>query len=99
MATIRFNALQETMNRKPIFVEEKERRSKLYAEFVFNERSMLQYMTSEAYKSVRDAVEFGHKIDRKIADQIAVSMKDWALSKGATHYTHWFQPLTGSNAE
>ncbi|WP_299676662.1 glutamine synthetase III [uncultured Tenacibaculum sp.] len=99
MATIRFNALQETMNRKPIFVEEKERRSKLYAEFVFNERSMLQYMTSEAYKSVRDAVEFGHKIDRKIADQIAVSMKDWALSKGATHYTHWFQPLTGSTAE
>ncbi|WP_442264678.1 glutamine synthetase III family protein [Tenacibaculum sp. ZS6-P6] len=99
MATIRFNALQETMNRKPIFVEEKERRSKLYAEFVFDERSMLQYMTSEAYKSVSEAIEFGYKIDRKIADQIAVSMKEWALSKGATHYTHWFQPLTGSTAE
>ncbi len=99
MATIRFNALQETLNRKPVFVEEKERRSKTFAKFVFNEKTMLQYMTTEAYKSVKDAIEFGHKIDRKIADQIAVSMKDWALSNGATHYTHWFQPLTGSTAE
>ncbi|WP_299838147.1 glutamine synthetase III [uncultured Tenacibaculum sp.] len=99
MATIRFNALQETLNRVPVLVEEKERRSQLYAKYVFNEKAMLQYMTAEAYRSVRDAVEFGHKIDRKIADQIAVSMKDWALSKGATHYTHWFQPLTGSTAE
>lgn len=99
MATIRFNALQETLNRGTVFVEEKNRRSKIYAENVFNDKAMLQYMTSEAYRSVKDAVEFGHRIDRKIADQIAVSMKDWALSKGATHYTHWFQPLTGSTAE
>ena len=46
-----------------------------------------------------NAIEHGTKIDRKIADQVAVSMKDWAMSKGATHYTHWFQPLTGATAE
>ncbi len=60
---------------------------------------MRQHMTKDAYQSVMDAVEFGTKIDRKIADQVASAMKDWALSKGATHYTHWFQPLTGATAE
>ncbi|MCH2034229.1 MAG: glutamine synthetase III [Tenacibaculum sp.] len=99
MATIRFNALQETLNRKSIQVDESKKRSDLFSEYVFNDKAMLQYMTKDAYKSVKDAVEFGHKIDRSIADQIAVSMKNWALSKGATHYTHWFQPLTGATAE
>ncbi|CAI8335468.1 MAG: Glutamine synthetase [Polaribacter sejongensis] len=60
---------------------------------------MQQYLTRAAYESVMDAIEHGTKIDRKIADQVAVSMKDWAMSKGATHYTHWFQPLTGATAE
>ena len=99
MSVLRFNALQEVLHRKPISIEENERRSELFGKNVFNEQAMRQYMTKEAYQSVMDAVEFGTKIDRKIADQIAVSMKDWALSKGATHYTHWFQPLTGATAE
>ncbi|CAL2086016.1 Glutamine synthetase [Tenacibaculum sp. 190524A02b] len=99
MSAIRFNALQETLNRKSEMIEERKRRSELYAENVFNERAMRQHMAKEAYQSVMDAIEYGTKIDRKIADQIAVSMKDWALSKGATHYTHWFQPLTGATAE
>lgn len=99
MSVLRFNALQETLHRKVIPVEEKGRRSELFAKNVFNEQAMRQYMTKEAYQSVMEAIEFGTKIDRKIADQIAVSMKDWALSKGATHYTHWFQPLTGATAE
>ena len=60
---------------------------------------MRQYLTKDAYKSVMDAIENGTKIDRAIADQIASAMKDWSLSKGATHYTHWFQPLTGATAE
>jgi glutamine synthetase len=60
---------------------------------------MQQYLTRAAYESVMNAIEHGTKIDRKIADQVAVSMKDWAMSKGATHYTHWFQPLTGATAE
>ncbi|MBE7628422.1 glutamine synthetase III [Tenacibaculum piscium] len=99
MSTLRFSALQETLHRKPVFIEEKGRRSELFGKNVFNEQAMRQYMTKDAYKSVMDAIEFGTKIDRKIADQIAVSMKDWALSKNATHYTHWFQPLTGATAE
>ncbi|MGG6230934.1 glutamine synthetase III [Tenacibaculum sp. SDUM215027] len=99
MSTLRFNALQEVLNRNTVVVEENERRSELFGKNVFNEQAMRQYMTKEAYQSVMDAIEFGTKIDRKTADQIAVSMKDWALSKGATHYTHWFQPLTGSTAE
>ncbi|MEE3999593.1 glutamine synthetase III [Tenacibaculum sp. FZY0031] len=99
MSTLRFSALQEVLHREAVVVEENERRSELFGKNVFNEQAMRQYMTKEAYQSVMDAIEFGTKIDRKTADQIAVSMKDWALSKGATHYTHWFQPLTGATAE
>ncbi len=99
MSTIRFNALKETLNRKPLEVKESGRKSDSFGKNVFNEYAMRQHMTSAAYKSVMDAIEFGSKIDRKIADQVASAMKDWALSKEATHYTHWFQPLTGSTAE
>ncbi|MFD2568979.1 glutamine synthetase III family protein [Pseudotenacibaculum haliotis] len=99
MSVLRFNALQEVLNRKPVVIEEKNRRSELFGKNVFNEVAMRQHMTKEAYRSVMNAIEFGTKIDRKIADQIAVSMKEWALSRGATHYTHWFQPLTGATAE
>ncbi len=99
MSIIRFNALQETLNRKPIKIVESEKRSSLFGKNVFNKNAMQQYLTSTAYESVMDAIVHGKRIDRKIADQVAVSMKDWAMSKGATHYTHWFQPLTGATAE
>ena len=99
MSIIRFNALQETLNRKPIKIVESEKRSSLFGKNVFNKNAMQQYLTSAAYESVMDAIVHGKRIDRKIADQVAVSMKDWAMSKGATDYTHWFQPLTGATAE
>ena len=99
MSKIRFNALKETMNRKPNKVSKTEKRSTLFGKNVFNKYAMQQYLTRTAYESVMNAIEHGTKIDRKIADQVAVSMKDWAISKGATHYTHWFQPLTGATAE
>ena len=99
MSIIRFNALQETLNRKPIKIVETEKRSSLFGKNVFNKNAMQQYLTRAAYDSVMDAIVHGKRIDRKIADQVAVSMKDWAMSKGATHYTHWFQPLTGATAE
>ena len=99
MSTIRFNAIRETYNRTPVSVAENEKRSELFGQNVFNEFSMRQFMTKEAFNSVINAIEYGKKIDRKIADQVAAGMKDWALSKGATHYTHWFQPLTGATAE
>ena len=99
MSTIRFAALQETLNRDAVKVVESEKRSVLFGQKVFNKHAMQQYLTRVAYESVMNAIEKGTKIDRKVADQVAVSMKDWALSKGATHYTHWFQPLTGATAE
>ncbi|UAM96841.1 glutamine synthetase III [Polaribacter litorisediminis] len=99
MSTIRFSALQETLNRRPLKVLETEKRSVLFGQNVFNKYAMQQYLTRAAYESVMNAIDKGTKIDRKIADQVAVSMKDWAVSKGATHYTHWFQPLTGATAE
>src|SRR5690606_24657240 len=57
------------------------------------------YLTKDALEKVKGAIFSGSKIDRKIADQVAEGMKAWAISKGATHYSHWFQPLTGSAAE
>ncbi len=99
MSTVRFAALQETLNRSTIKVVENEKRSVLFGKNVFNKYAMQQYLTRAAYESVMNAIDKGTKIDRKIADQVAVSMKDWAISKGATHYTHWFQPLTGATAE
>jgi len=99
MSTIRFFALKETFNRKPVKFKEKGKHSENFGKNVFNYSAMRQSMTKEAFKSVQSAIEHGTKIDRKIANQVASAMKDWALSKNATHYTHWFQPLTGVTAE
>ncbi|WP_194768711.1 glutamine synthetase III [Tamlana sp. I1] len=99
MATLRFHAIKESLAYKPIKIEELERRSELFGKNVFNLKTMRQYLTKDAFVGVLNAVQFGKKIDRNIADQVASSMKDWALSKGVTHYTHWFQPLTGATAE
>lgn len=99
MSTLRFQALKETLSRKPVKIEENERRSALFGRNVFNETVMRQFLTKEAYQSVMDAVNKGSKIDRVVADHISTGMKEWAIAKGVTHYTHWFQPLTGSTAE
>lgn len=99
MSKIRFNALKDILHREPVAVEEEGKRSELFGKNVFNEDAMRQYMTKEAFESVKDAIDFGKKIDRKVADQVASAMREWAMSKGATHYTHWFQPLTGTTAE
>lgn len=60
---------------------------------------MRQYISKEAYESLCDAIDEGRRIDRKIANQVAQGMKTWAMEKGATHYSHWFQPLNDSTAE
>ena len=96
---LRFNALTESQRRQPIAVAENGKRSDLFAVNVFNEAAMRQAMTREAFESVMNAIRYGEKIDRRVADQVAAAMRDWAISKGATHYTHWFQPLTGGTAE
>jgi glutamine synthetase len=99
MSLTRFEALADSNNRTPIAIEEKGRRSDLFGNNVFNDKRMLQYLTKDALESVKNAISSGSKIDRKIADQVAEAMKGWAISMGATHYTHWFQPLTGATAE
>ncbi len=99
MSTLRFQAIKETLSRKPVVVEEPARRSTIFGKNVFNEAAMRQYLTKESYNSVVDATVNGSKINRNIADHISTGMKEWAINNGATHYTHWFQPLTGSTAE
>ncbi|TMU57282.1 glutamine synthetase III [Flagellimonas algicola] len=99
MSNTRFGAIAESGKRTHRKVEETGKRSQLFGQQVFNEEKMLQFLTKEALEKVKSAIFQGTKIDRKIADQVAEGMKAWALSMGATHYTHWFQPLTGSTAE
>ena len=99
MSILRFQALQDAANRKPIKFEESGKKSALFGTNVFNEKAMKQFLTSEAHKAVKDAILHGSKIDRKLAEYIAIGMKEWVLSKGVTLYTHWFQPLTGTTAE
>ncbi len=99
MSKLRFNAILDSQKRSGIPIEEKGRRSEQFGSNVFNEERMLQHLTKDALESVKGAVVSGSKIDRKIADQVAEAMKGWAINMGATHYTHWFQPLTGSTAE
>ncbi len=100
MSQSRFQALQKVLDRKPVEPTlETPYLSKIYGADVFNDESMREFLSDEAYKMVKEAIRLGTRIDRKMADQVAASMKAWALSKGATHYTHWFQPLTGRTAE
>jgi glutamine synthetase len=99
MSTLRFQALKDVSGRKPVKFEEAGKKSDLFGLNVFNDKAMKQFLTSDAYKGVKDAIQHGTKIDRKLADYIAMGMKEWALAKGVTHYTHWFQPLTGATAE
>ncbi|MDL1914055.1 MAG: glutamine synthetase type III [Bergeyella sp.] len=102
MSLLRFKVLSELPfrnYRRENKVEIPKKLSELFCQNVFSENTMREYLTQEAFHSIRDAIRKGTKIQRYIADQVAVAMKDWALSKGVTHYTHWFQPLTGSTAE
>jgi glutamine synthetase len=99
MSTLRFQALQDASNREPVRFEESDRKSAIFGKNVFNHASMKQFLTTDAFRGVQDATQHGKKIDRNLADYIAMGMKEWALSKGVTHYTHWFQPLTGTTAE
>ena len=73
--------------------------SSIYADNVFNDESMRRYLPSNIYKQLRATIDQNKPLDPAIADSVANGMRLWALEKGATHYTHWFQPLTGVTAE
>ncbi|NVN96091.1 MAG: glutamine synthetase III [Bacteroidetes bacterium] len=101
MGNTRFKALEIAGKRdaSPVFLPSYTKISTIFGEMTFNNESMQQFLSDATYKRVLATIERNEKIDRKTADEIALAMKIWAISKGATHYTHWFQPLTGSSAE
>lgn len=100
MENFRFVALSETLDRQVVPVDFPSAKiSDYFGSMVFNATVMREYLTKEAFQSVQMAIEKGEKIDRRVADQVSSAMKAWALAKGATHYTHWFHPLTGTTAE
>ncbi|MCX6270125.1 MAG: glutamine synthetase III [Bacteroidetes bacterium] len=75
------------------------RPSEYFGELTFHQPAMRQYLPEETFINLQDAIHRGERIDRRVADQVAAGMKVWAISRGATHYTHWFHPLTGATAE
>ena len=87
------------MNRNPIKVDENSKRSLIFGTNVFGLSVMQSYLPKSTFTKLLTTIEKNQAISREIADQIAAAMKDWAISKGVTHYTHWFQPLTGATAE
>ncbi|MFD1139660.1 glutamine synthetase III [Larkinella insperata] len=100
MSNFRFKALEIAQSRQALAVAPPaEKVSEFYGSYTFNNEVMRSLLSPEAYLKITQAIETGGKIDRDIADEVANAMKSWALAKGATHYTHWFQPLTGDTAE
>ncbi|MGA0109186.1 MAG: glutamine synthetase III, partial [Schleiferiaceae bacterium] len=100
MPTSRYLGLEAALSHKPsVFAKPAGKASEYFGANVFNQKAMREYMPKEAFESVMKAIDRGDKIDRAIADQVATAMKAWAMAKGASHYTHWFQPLTGATAE
>lgn len=89
--------IQQRGRTKPI--DSSKRATEIFAENVFNDEAMKHYLDKEVYKKLNQAIEHGGTIDRETAAPVASAMKAWALSKGASHFTHWFQPLTGLAAE
>jgi glutamine synthetase len=99
MAHLRFKALDLANNRPKVQVESNGKISDYFASDVFGLTQMQELLAPDIYKKVKMAIDEGHKINSETADAVASAAKSWAISKGATHYTHWFQPLTGSTAE
>jgi len=100
MARMRFAALEMAYNRQAVAVATPgEKVADYFGAFTFNEDAMKTLLSPEAYVKVSNAIKAGARIDRDVADEVASALKSWAVSKGATHYTHWFQPLTGGTAE
>lgn len=100
MSNIRFKALDKSWSRtKKQSTVPNAKVSDYFGELAFNRAAMQEYLPQEVYRKLLHATETGSRLDRYISDQVAASMKAWAVSKGVTHYTHWFHPLTGATAE
>ena len=99
MNKLRFQAIKDAVSRLPKPFHSDQKKSAIFASHVFTKKVMRTFLTKQAFAEVDESIQKGTKIKRTIADHVAASMKDWAISMGATHYTHWFQPLTGATAE
>ena len=100
MTTLRFKMVEEAIKRKALEVKSPEAlASEYFGIHVFNREKMAKYLPEETFRTLVDSVDKGTPLSREIADSVAQGMKKWALKLGVTHYTHWFQPLTGGTAE
>ena len=97
---LRFQVVEEAFKKKALEVSgPSERPSEYFGKYVFNRQKMYKYLPADVYNKLIDVIDNGARLDRSIADAVALGMKQWALEMGATHYTHWFQPLTEGTAE
>ncbi|MFI3305606.1 MAG: glutamine synthetase III [Rikenellaceae bacterium] len=99
MSTLRFKQLKDAFSHKKVAVECDGRPVDEFGKYVFNRAKMQKYLSKSVYKTLIQSIDGGTPLDRSIADGVATGMKQWASDMGATHYTHWFQPLTGGTAE
>ena len=100
MESLRSKAVQNlTTNPIEVSVPNSTKITAIFGESVFVLKTAREYLSDEAYKSLRASIKSGKKIERALANQIAAGIRGWAESKGVTHFTHWFQPLTGTTAE
>ena len=97
---LRFQVVEEAFKKHALEVKApSERPSEYFGKYVFNRQKMYKYLPSDVYTKLIDVIDNGARLDRSIADAVAKGMKQWAQEMGATHYTHWFQPLTEGTAE
>ena len=100
MSNLRFKVVEEAFKKRPVPVNAPaERPSEYYAKYVFNREKMFRYLPLATYRKLREAIETGTPLPMCVADEVAQGMKRWAMDMGATHCTHWFQPLTEGTAE
>lgn len=100
MSKFRFKALEKMFDRVPVSIQAPgAKTSDYFAQNVFDKEKMRKYLSEDAYEHILECIDAGTKVDRKTADQIASGMKAWAMERGCTHYTHWFNPLTDGTAE
>jgi len=97
--SLRFNAINNLSSAQEVQVENPTRITAIFGESVFTVKTAREFLSDEAYKSLIGSIRAGQKIDRSMAAQIASGIRSWAEGKGVTHFTHWFQPLTGTTAE
>lgn len=100
MSNIRFHAVETASNRKVSVVTPPQAKiSEFFGCKVFNRKAMAQYLSKETFKEITHAIDFGEPVSLNLASHVAPAMRMWAMENGATHYTHWFHPLTDGTAE